>query len=173
MASVGGGGAGSTDETTDEVSAQEKNEDKMSQAMELAMEKSAQTRCNALQSMCEILQHRYMPEFIEDRKVTIQDLVEKSLKRGKGAEQGWAAQLASLLILQLGVNDGVAKALCDILQVISLDNAVGYEARSKCCTALGLLRFYGTADAGIGDVLAQMRHFEQIFSGSYLKGILL
>ena len=154
----------------DELSAQEKFEEKFSQALENAGEKAVQTRCNALQAMCEILQHRYMPDYIEDRKVTIQDVAERSLKRGKGAEQGWAAQLSSLLILQLGVDDAIAKALCETLLVTCQDKSVGFAARAKCCTALGLLNFLGTDDTGMGDLLQTMRQFEQIFSGSYLKG---
>lgn len=120
--------------------------------------------------MCEILQHRYMPDYIEDRKVTIQDVAERSLKRGKGAEQGWAAQLSSLLILQLGVDDAIAKALCETLLITCQDNAVGYAARAKCCTALGLLNFLGTDDTGMGDLLQTMQHFEHLFAGSYAKG---
>lgn len=165
---------GSQDEgnnnNVDELSAQERFEEKFSQALENATEKGVQTRCNALQAMCDILQHRYMPDYIEDRKVTIQDVAERSLKRGKGAEQGWAAQLSSLLILQLGVDDAIAKALCETLLITCQDNSVGYAARAKCCTALGLLNFLGTDDTGMGDLLQAMQHFEHLFAGSYSKG---
>lgn len=166
----GGSLEDNTTNTVDEVSAQERFEEKFSQALENATEKAVQTRCNALQAMCDILQHRYMPEYIEDRKVTIQDVAERSLKRGKGAEQGWAAQLASLLILQLGVDDAIAKALCDTLLITCQDNSVGFAARAKCCTALGLLNFLGTDDTGMGDLLQTMAQFEHLFAGSYLKG---
>ena len=44
---------------------------------------------------------RYVPEFLENRQATIVDIVEKSLKRGKGAEVQAAANLALLLGLQL------------------------------------------------------------------------
>lgn len=163
-------GSNHNSNNSDELSAQERIEEKFSQALENATEKSVQTRCNALQAMCEILQHRYMPEYIEDRKVTIQDVAERSLKRGKGAEQGWGATLSSLLILQLGVDDAIAKALCETLLVTCQDNSVGFAARAKCCTALGLLNFLGTDDTGMGDVLETMQHFEHLFAGSYLKG---
>lgn len=165
-----GNNTNNNNNAVDELSAAERFEERFSAALEGATEKAVQTRCNALQAMCEILQHRCMPDYIEDRKVTIQDVAERSLKRGKGAEQGWAAQLSSLLILQLGVDDAIAKALCETLLVTCQDNSVSFAARAKCCTALGLLNFLGTDDTGMGDVLQTMHHFEQLFAGSYAKG---
>ena len=44
---------------------------------------------------------RYMPDFIDNQKVTITDIVEKSLKRGKGSEIKAAARLSLLLAVQL------------------------------------------------------------------------
>ena len=44
---------------------------------------------------------RYMPDFIDNQKVTITDIVEKSLKKGKGSEIKAAARLSLLLAVQL------------------------------------------------------------------------
>jgi hypothetical protein len=44
---------------------------------------------------------RYAPDFVESRRVTITDLVERGLKKGKGAESVAAARLALLLAMQL------------------------------------------------------------------------
>lgn len=155
-------------EDSDELSSNERYEEKFMQALENATEKSAQTRAQALQSICEILMHRFMPDFVEDRKVTLIDCIEKSIRRGKGAEQVWGAKLAPLLVLQLGGEEVVSKALNQFLLTTMQDKSVNFDARAKCCAALGLLNFLGTDD--IGDLLPMMQFFEAIFSGSYLRG---
>lgn len=112
--------------------------------------------------------HRYMPDFVEDRKVTLIDCIEKSIRRGKGAEQVWGAKLAPLLVLQLGGDEAISKALNQFLLTTVQDKSVSFDARAKCCTALGLLNFLGGDD--IGDLLTLMQFFETIFSASYLRG---
>lgn len=153
---------------TDELSSNERYEEKFMQALENATEKSAQTRALALQAICEILMHRYMPDLVEDRKVTLIDCIEKSIRRGKGAEQLWGAKLVPLLVLQLGGDEAVSKALNQFLLTTVQDKAVSVDARAKCCTALGLLNFLGCDD--IGNLLTLMQFFESIFSASYLRG---
>lgn len=160
-------GASSVNDS-EELSSNERYEEKFIQALENATEKSAQTRALALQSICEILMHRYMPDFVDDRKVTLIDCIEKSIRRGKGPEQVWGARLAPLLVLQLGGDDGISKALNQFLLTTVQDKSVSFDARAKCCTALGLLNFFGGDD--IGDVVTLMQFFETIFCGSYLKG---
>lgn len=152
----------------DELSSNERFEEKFMQALENATEKSAQTRTQALQSICEILMHRYMPDFVDDRKVTLIDCIEKSIRRGKGAEQSCAARLAPLVVLQLGGDVEISKELNQCLLTTVQDKAVSFDARAKCCTALGLLNFLGGED--IGDLLTLMQFFEGIFSASYLRG---
>lgn len=159
--------ATSLDES-DELAQTERFEEKFMQALENAGEKSAQTRIQALQSLCEILMHRYMPDFIEDRKVTVMDAIEKSIRRGKGAEQVWGAKLAPLIVLQLGGEESVSKGLNQFLLTTIQDKSVTYDARAKCCAALGLLNFLAGDD--IGDLLTLMQLLENIFSGSYLRG---
>ena len=44
---------------------------------------------------------RYVPDFLEGRQATITDIVEKSLKKGKGGEITAASKLALLLGVQL------------------------------------------------------------------------
>ena len=44
---------------------------------------------------------RYAPDFVESRRVTICDVAEKGLKKGKGGECVAAARLSLLLALQL------------------------------------------------------------------------
>lgn len=138
------------------------------QAMENATEKSVQTRTQALQTLCELLQHHYLPDFIDDRKVTITDIIERSVRRGKGTEQSWAARLGPILIMQLGGEEEITKALRQSLIVTMQDTSVSFDARAKCASALGLLYFLGGDD--IGEIITLMQTLEIQFSGSYLKG---
>nr|XP_016945325.1 interferon-related developmental regulator 2 [Drosophila suzukii] len=154
-------------DATDEL-ANERFEEKFEKALEQATEKSAQTRVQALQAICELLMHRYMPDFVEDRKMTLMDFVEKSIRRGKGQEQVWGARLAPLLVLQMGGDEGVSKAMNQFLLNTVQDKSVGFDARAKCCTALGLLSFLGCED--VGELVQLMQCFEAIFAGSYLRG---
>lgn len=157
-----------TADDSQNVTSIEKYEDKLLQAIENATEKSAQTRTQSIQTICEILQHRHIPDFVDDRKITIMDIVEKSLRRGKGAEQEWAARLAPLLIIQLGGEDQISATLSQVLTSILQNRAVSYSVRAWSCTALALLSFLNGDD--IGDIIETMQQFEQIFAGSYLKG---
>lgn len=148
----------------------EKNEEKILQSIENATEKSAKVRIQALQSICEVLQHRYFPDFIDDRKLTILDIIEKSLRRGKDMEQETAAQLAILLILasNLGGGDEALKTLCHLLSTTMQNPASSIKVKVKSCTALSMFYFlvYNNSD-DIDDIVRAMQQFEQIFAGSY------
>ncbi|XP_055605266.1 interferon-related developmental regulator 2 [Uranotaenia lowii] len=149
----------------------EKYEEKLLQAIENASDKSLQTRINAFQAINEVLVHHYIPDFIEDRKMTLMDAIEKSIKKGKGSEQAWAARIIPLLVIQLeGAEDinELIKVLKPVLVATAQDTAASCDARAKCCMALGMLNFLGSDD--VGDLLPLMKSFEGIFSGSYLKG---
>ncbi|EDW25664.1 GL26710 [Drosophila persimilis] len=148
--------------------ANERFEEKFEKALEQATEKSAQTRVQALQAICELLMHRYMPDFVEDRKMTLMDFVEKSIRRGKGQEQVWGARLAPLLVLQMGGDKGISKAMNQFLLTTVQDKSIGFDARAKCVTALGLLSFLGCED--VAELVRLMQYFEAIFAGSYLRG---
>lgn len=153
---------------SEELTTNERYEDRLVQAIENASEKSAPTRVTALQNVCEILMHRYMPEFVDDRKITLLDCIEKSIRRGKSAEQICAISIAPLLVLQLNGDETVIKNLNQLLQCTVQDKAVSFDARAKCCSSLGLLNFLSNDD--ISDVLNIMQMLETIFSGSFLKG---
>uniref|UniRef100_A0AAG5DVN2 Interferon-related developmental regulator N-terminal domain-containing protein n=1 Tax=Anopheles atroparvus TaxID=41427 RepID=A0AAG5DVN2_ANOAO len=166
--------AGSQDgsgESSEPGSGFEKYEEKLLQAIENASDKAQQTRINAFQTINEVLVHHYIPDFIDDRKVTLMDAVEKSLRRGKGAEQAWAARIIPLLVIQIEALEDIG-ALVTVLKPVLLstaqDGAAAYDARAKCCAALGLLCFVGVDD--LSDVLPLMKVLQGIFAGSYLKG---
>lgn len=155
-------------EETGDSNVVEKFEEKLMQAIENASEKSQITRTASLQVMNEIFAHHNMYEFIEERRCTIMDIVEKSLKRGKGQEQALAAKMAALMLIQLQGDEEIVKVLAPLLQHIALDKSASVDARAKCCHSLALLHFLGGDDVGDLIILCQM--FEGLFSGSYLKG---
>jgi hypothetical protein len=147
----------------------DKFEDKLIQAIENASEKSQQTRTAALQSMSEIFMHNCLYDFLDERRVTVMDIIEKSLKRGKGQEQAIAARLSALLLIQLQGDEDIAKTLTPLLTHIVLDKSTTSEARSKSCLSLALMQFLSGED-GVGDTIPLCQTFEGIFSASYLKG---
>lgn len=141
-----------------EISTNEKYEEKMLQLIENCAEKSVKVRIPALRSMCETMQHRYFLDFIMDRKITIIDIIEKSLRRGKIEEQELAARLLILLIIQIGEehNDLLDefKTACQILSTV-LNN-------STCLQSLAMFYFLTSED--IGEIVNLMIQFEQIFN---------
>lgn len=146
----------------------EKFEDKLMQAIENASEKSQQTRTQALQVMKEIFMHHCMYDFVDERRATIMDIIEKSLKRGKGQEQALAAKLAAILLIQLQGDVDVVKTLSPVLQTTISDTSASINARAISCQSLALLQFLGGED-DVGDNILMCQLFEGIFSGSYLK----
>lgn len=147
----------------------EKYEDKLIQAIENASEKSQQTRITALQAMLEVFMHNCLYDFLDERRVTIMDIIEKALKRGKGQEQAIGARMAALLLIQLQGDEDIAKTLSPLLNHIVLDKSASSEARSKSCLSLALMQFLSGED-NIGDNIILCQMFEGIFSGSYVKG---
>ena len=92
---------GQTESSIDEFSQEEVFEEKLREAMDLAGQKSAQGRTMALESMCTAFLKKFIPDFVEDRRMTFTDIIERALKKGKNAEQMAAARLAVLLCIQV------------------------------------------------------------------------
>lgn len=132
----------------------EKYEEKMLQLIENCAEKSAKIRIPALKSMCETMQHRFISDFIVDRKITVIDIIEKSLRRGKSEEQELAARLTVLLIIQIGADSNDFKTACQIL-LTSINNPV-------CLQSLAM--FYFLSGEDINEIVNIMFSFEQIFT---------
>ncbi|XP_026687280.1 uncharacterized protein LOC103520305 [Diaphorina citri] len=57
-------------------------EDKMNQAVDGLSQKSLQGRINCLDALNTAFSRRYVPEFVLDRRATISDAIERSLKKG-------------------------------------------------------------------------------------------
>ncbi|XP_014244492.1 interferon-related developmental regulator 1 [Cimex lectularius] len=160
------------EEGTEEAEEQSQNEifeEKLMNAIDGLTQKSAQARTNCLESVATLFTTKFIPEFVINRKLTLTDSIERCLKKGKGLEQAAAAQLATLLCVQLGsgdMTDDVCKAISPLLTFIVNDHSMSVPARSKCCWALGLLSFLANTE-DIGDT---MQTLENVFSASYHKG---
>lgn len=153
----------------DEQSQEDLFEEKLCEAIDGISQKSAQGRANSLEAVCKAFTRKFVPEFLVDRRLTICDGIERSLKKGRGLEQGNAAQLAAVLCVQLGagdMTDQVCHDLKPLLTFLATDTSVCPITRGKCCWTLAMLGFLSSSEA-LADIL---RTLQQIFCLSYVKG---
>nr|XP_042906060.1 interferon-related developmental regulator 1 isoform X2 [Parasteatoda tepidariorum] len=146
-------------------------EDKFKEAIEGTYQKSAKLRIASLEVIKKSLSSKYMGEFLTERKLTLCDVIERSLKRGKGDEQILAAVVAALFCTQLSsVEDSelVFQTLQPILMVLLLDTTVSPSVRAQCASSLGLCCFISCSGAEV--VQSTMDSLYSVFSGSLLKG---
>lgn len=155
-----GGGA-------DESSAEEVYEEKMKDALDLASEKAAATRTKGLEALCSGLLKRYMPDFIDNQKVTITDIVEKSLKKGKGSEIKAAARLSLLLAVQLPEPEEVYNELQGTMAQYVSDTTQSPVSRASVASGLAGLCFIGGGE--VAEVVRIMKILENIFFASAPK----
>ncbi|XP_060530073.1 interferon-related developmental regulator 2 [Cylas formicarius] len=149
----------------------QQHEDKLNDIVDGLMQKSSQGRTNCYTMLRNALIKKHAPAFVKDRLFTLCDCVEKSLKKGIAAEVTEAAELATVMAVQLGVDesaDGVWQSLRPILLAIACDKAATPLVRAKCCATLGNIAFL--TDVEVGEILTLMQQLEAIFAGSYLKG---
>ncbi|KAL1454446.1 hypothetical protein WDU94_010701 [Cyamophila willieti] len=164
-----GGGNFGCEVGEDGVALEDGFEDKMSQALDGLSQKSVQGRINCLEALNTALSRRFVPDFVIDRRVTVSDAIERSLKKGRGDEQTCAAQLATSVAVQLGsgdLTDSLCEELNPLLAFIMNDTSVSCKTRAKCSWALAVLSFIGDTE----DLCDTMRGLARLFSGSYRKG---
>nr|AEE62826.1 unknown [Dendroctonus ponderosae] len=160
-------------EDTNEVDdfAQDQLEEKLAELIDGLAQKSSQGRTNCFKNLTAALVKKYMPLFIRERTFTLCDCIERSVKKGGPEEKGAAADLATVMCVQLGtdpIGENIYAALKPILLATALDNSAAPHVRAQCCLALGNMTFLSSSD--LGENLLLMRQLETIFSGSYLKG---
>jgi len=155
------------DDGLDESSKLEQFETKMKEAIHLATQKAATGRVKALETICGGFVKRYSPDFVDNQKLTICDLVDKSLKKGKGAEVEAAAKLSILLALQLQDSEEVYKELQGLMVQVVTDESASPSARAALASSLGGLCFLGGGE--ISEVVSIMATLENIFSASFSK----
>merc|ERR1712179_337001 len=114
---------------------------KIKEAMDLALEKSVQTRVKALEALTTALQKRVVTSFLLDNYITMTDLVERALNKGRGTEIVAGAKLGSLIILSLATYEEaeqVYQTIQPLLTKIMKDPSANPAARRQCTTTLGL-----------------------------------
>uniref|UniRef100_A0A667X714 Interferon-related developmental regulator 2 n=1 Tax=Myripristis murdjan TaxID=586833 RepID=A0A667X714_9TELE len=156
-------------ELVDEQTAQEETEDKLKQCIDNLMDKSAKTRLAALESLRQAFSSRVLYDFLIERRLTISDCLERSLKKGGGEEQAAAATVFALLCVQLGGGDEGEegfKMLRPILSTILIDSGASISARQSCARALGMCCYVSAAEDG-EDLVKSMTHLESVFMSSY------
>eukprot|EP00058_Branchiostoma_floridae_P011890 XP_002597378.1 hypothetical protein BRAFLDRAFT_113696 [Branchiostoma floridae] len=138
----------------DETEAQEDFEEKLRDQIDGTTQKSANGRKSCLAGLRQTFSRKVLPDFIDNRKVTITDCVERCLKKGKGEEQALAASVGSLLCVQLGSREGceeIYNNLKPVMITIMNDKSAAATARAA-------------------EVVDIMGGLEKIFCVAYLKG---
>jgi len=160
---------GTGGEQVDEQTAQEETEDKLKQCIDNLMDKSAKTRLAALESLRQAFSSRVLYDFLTERRLTVSDCLERSLKKGGGEEQAAAATVFALLCIQLGGGDEAEegfKMLRPILTTILIDNTASIAARQSCARALGMCCYVSSAEDG-EDLIKSLALLESAFMTSY------
>jgi len=137
---------GSDDDGMSEI---EIYESKIKEAMDLALEKSVQTRVKALEALTTALQKRVMTPFLLENYITMTDLVERALNKGRGTEIVAGTKLGSLIILTLATYEEaeqVYQTLQPLLIKIMKDPSATPAARQHCTTTLALSCFLACQD---------------------------
>uniref|UniRef100_A0A665TB56 Interferon-related developmental regulator 2 n=1 Tax=Echeneis naucrates TaxID=173247 RepID=A0A665TB56_ECHNA len=156
-------------EQVDEQTAQEETEDKLKQCIDNLMDKSAKTRLAALESLRQAFSSRVLYDFLTERRLTVSDCLERSLKKGSGEEQAAAATVFALLCIQLEGGDEAEegfKILRPVLTAILNDNSASIVARQSCARALGMCCYVSAAEEG-EDLIKSLALLESIFMSSY------
>jgi hypothetical protein len=138
-------------------------EEKLKEAMDMASQKSAAGRTGALDSICRAFCKKYVPDFVDDRRVTLTDIVERAIKKGKGAEIVSACNLCVLLCLQLDAVDYVQEVFKDLKSIfvtILNDASAAPSARSAVAYAFATTCFLSADDSEVADVMTAL---EKIF----------
>uniref|UniRef100_UPI00398F4539 interferon-related developmental regulator 1 isoform X5 n=1 Tax=Pristiophorus japonicus TaxID=55135 RepID=UPI00398F4539 len=158
-------------EDVDEEASQEDYEYKLRGFIDSTLDKSAKIRLSALEGLKSAFSSKILFDFILERRVTLTDSIERCLKKGKSEEQCVAAQVASLLCIQLGSSiesEEVFKSLRPILKTILTDESVSVQTRRACATSLAVCCYIAADD--IEDLHLTMTYLESVFTASYQKG---
>ncbi|EDO49696.1 predicted protein, partial [Nematostella vectensis] len=105
---------------------------------------SARGRQTCLANIQKALRSKLLFDYAVNRKMTIQDTVERFLRRGTTEDRVLAASIASLLCIQLGFgvdSEELFKSLKQYLIIVIQDPTAHPAARASCCTTLGICCF--------------------------------
>jgi hypothetical protein len=145
-------------------------EDNLIEAFDNLTAKSAKTRLVAFENIRKWLSQRCMVDFIYSRKITILDSINRSIKRSKGQDLGYAATLISLVCATVGPGpetDPVFSELISQLLVSLADQTIAADVRSKCARSIAICTYV----VGIAGYIEQvMDRLYAIFCASCTKG---
>jgi len=165
-----GGGNTAEEDGNEDLTQSELFEEKLRETIDLATQKSANGRVEALKALSKAFGKKFVPEFVDNQKLTIQDAIEKSLKKGKGAERVAAANLVTSLCIQLrGEADDLYRDIKPIFVTLMTDNSAALQARIAIANNLGDICFL--AAPAMAEVEAVMEIFEQIFTKQSSGGV--
>jgi len=150
-----------------EENGQEEWEGKVKEAIDLAGQKSAAGRVKAVEALCTGLLRRYSPDFLENQQLTLCDVIQRAVKKGRGGEVTAGARLAVLLALQLPDCEEVYKELKPLLVQLTTDKTAAAATRAAAATSLAGLCFLGGGE--MAEVVSTMQVLESVFSASYSK----
>lgn len=156
----------------DDLTQDEVFEEKLREAMDMATQKSANGRTNALKALCTGFFKRYLPDFVEDRRVTLTDIVDKAVKKGKPDEKVAAANLAVMICVELGTSTASEEVFKDLKPLFTtqiLDNSVSAKARAALASALGAICFLSSSD--LNEFPQVMDTMEAVFKASYNNNV--
>ncbi|XP_068630266.1 interferon-related developmental regulator 1 [Battus philenor] len=149
---------------------QEKLEEKVLELIEALNARANAARAAALVALHAALQRRYLPGLLSNHRATLADHISRALRRGRDGEKKAAANVASILALQIG-EDGTEEFMKEVrpaLFAACTDKSASIETRTECCSSLAVLCYLLEED--LTEIIEIMRMYETIFSGSYLKG---
>lgn len=145
-------------------------EDQLVEAFDNLTAKSARTRLLAFETIRKTLTERYMIGFIYNRKVTILDSLSRCIKKSKGQDLGYAANLISIICATIGPTpetDPVFSELVSHLIILLQDQTIQLTVRSNCARTIAICTYI----IGIEGYLEQiMDRLYAIFSASCAKG---
>ena len=107
--------------------------------------------------------HLATSDFVDDRRVTLTDIVERAVKKGKGPEIVSACNLCVLICLQLEAVDDVQEVLKDLKSIFVTmlnDASVAPAARCAVANAFATTCFLSNEES---EVDAVMTNLEKIF----------
>uniref|UniRef100_A0A674CLM0 Interferon-related developmental regulator 2 n=1 Tax=Salmo trutta TaxID=8032 RepID=A0A674CLM0_SALTR len=117
----------------------------------------------ALDSLGGAFSSKLLYDFLIERRLTVSDCLERSLRKGGGEEQAAAATVCAQLCVQLGGGDEGEegfKILRPVLSAIMIDGCASVSARQSVSVTIGLRHTPV-------DLVKSMSHLESVFTMSY------
>ncbi|XP_046854308.1 interferon-related developmental regulator 2-like [Xenia sp. Carnegie-2017] len=136
--------------------------------IENATDKNAKLRQASMKAMRGTFASHRIFDLVAERKDTILDIIEKSLKRGQAEDQVCAGPLAVLLCIQLGYGSEskqIFQSLKSLLLATLQDPTAKVSARTSCANALALCCFLASEEHE--DIVNCLNALQKVFSSAH------